>query len=348
VSINVDFDVAAVLRDIGFNARQVVPPTHGYTGWYEPEVTFGHWTASAKGSDTAISAVLNRHYAVCVNRVAFIAVGGYKVRQGHGGRGRQAPMAEARGGRMTPARWQHWNDSAAPDDTISEPNRYGLAVCIDCTVNENIRWSQYDAWCAVQGLFLARSGLGAEHAHLHSVSTNRKIDVLYLIVDGVRQGPDDIFNRIEFWVEKIRDGEMHKPPEEDVTKMYPEIQWPSGDGYYQLKPDGGVYTFGDAVFKGSAHGHIAPGHAATHMAVTPTGQGYWILASDGGIFAFGDARFFGSVPGALPAGAKLAEPATNIAPVPDGSGYRVSCNDGGIFCFGSARFHGNAHTVDAA
>ena len=67
----------------------------------------------------------------------------------------------------------------------------------------------------------------------------------------------------------------------------------SGNGYHLVFTDGGVFTYGDAVFFGSMGDQDlnAPIVAA---AGTPTGDGYWLLAADGGVFCFGDANFFGS------------------------------------------------------
>jgi hypothetical protein len=57
--------------------------------------------------------------------------------------------------------------------------------------------------------------------------------------------------------------------------------------------DGGIFSFGDSGFFGSAGG--APlNKPAVGVAPTPDGRGYWIAASDGGIFNYGDANFYGS------------------------------------------------------
>jgi hypothetical protein len=57
--------------------------------------------------------------------------------------------------------------------------------------------------------------------------------------------------------------------------------------------DGGIFSFGDAVFQGST-GDIALNQPIVGMAATPSGNGYWFVASDGGIFTYGDAGFHGS------------------------------------------------------
>jgi hypothetical protein len=140
--------------------------------------------------------------------------------------------------------------------------------------------------------------------------------------------------------------------------------------------DGGVFSFGNAVFRGSMGGKRlnqpmvgiaadpatggywtvasdggvfafdAPFHGslgAVHltkpviaMASTPDGGGYWLFASDGGVFAFGDAGFFGSAGGYV-----LTQPVVGAAPTPDGHGYWLVASDGGIFAFGDAAFEGS-------
>jgi hypothetical protein len=68
---------------------------------------------------------------------------------------------------------------------------------------------------------------------------------------------------------------------------------PSGNGYWLVASDGGIFSFGDAQFQGST-GALRLNRPIVGMAATPSGNGYWFVASDGGIFSFGDAQFFGS------------------------------------------------------
>ncbi len=67
---------------------------------------------------------------------------------------------------------------------------------------------------------------------------------------------------------------------------------PSGNGYWLVAKDGGVFTFGDATFNGSASGQSN----APVVGIVPTsnGGGYWLGAQDGGLFTFGNAPFNGS------------------------------------------------------
>jgi hypothetical protein len=116
----------------------------------------------------------------------------------------------------------------------------------------------------------------------------------------------------------------------------------TGDGYYQVSSDGGVFAFGDATFHGSAGGqHLNQPVVgmATHEATTFLGggiDGYWLIASDGGIFSYGDAKFYGST-GSEP----LNKPIVGMAATPDGGGYWLVASDGGIFSYGDAKFYGS-------
>ena len=53
--------------------------------------------------------------------------------------------------------------------------------------------------------------------------------------------------------------------------------------------DGGIFSFGDARFRGST-GAIHLNQPIVGMAATPSGAGYWLVARDGGIFSFGSHR----------------------------------------------------------
>jgi lysophospholipase L1-like esterase len=106
-------------------------------------------------------------------------------------------------------------------------------------------------------------------------------------------------------------------------------------GYWEVAADGGVFTFGDAIFYGSEGGtHLNSPVVA--MAATSDNLGYWLVASDGGIFSFGDATFFGSL-GATHHHA----PIVGMVATPDGKGYWLVAADGGIFAFGDATFYGS-------
>jgi hypothetical protein len=68
---------------------------------------------------------------------------------------------------------------------------------------------------------------------------------------------------------------------------------PGGGGYWLVASDGGIFTFGNAPFDGSA-GNLPLDAPVVGMTATPDGGGYWLVAADGGVFTFGDAPFDGS------------------------------------------------------
>ncbi len=109
----------------------------------------------------------------------------------------------------------------------------------------------------------------------------------------------------------------------------------TGQGYWLVASDGGIFDFGDASFYGSL-GNVRLNKPIVGMAVTPDGRGYWLVATDGGIFQFGDAPFYGSL-----GNIKLNEPIIGMVATPDGGGYWLVASDGGVFDFGDATFHGS-------
>ncbi len=111
---------------------------------------------------------------------------------------------------------------------------------------------------------------------------------------------------------------------------------PSGNGYWMVGADGGIFSFGDAPYYGSA-ASLPLARPIVAMAPTPSGHGYWLVASDGGVFAFGDAGFYGST-----GGLDLDQPVVGLEPTPDGHGYWIVAADGGVFAFGDAGYYGSA------
>lgn len=68
---------------------------------------------------------------------------------------------------------------------------------------------------------------------------------------------------------------------------------PSGNGYWLVARDGGIFAFGGAGFSGSTGG-IPLNRPIIGMTRTASGTGYWLAGADGGVFTFGDAPFLGS------------------------------------------------------
>lgn len=106
---------------------------------------------------------------------------------------------------------------------------------------------------------------------------------------------------------------------------------PSGKGYWFVTSDGGVFTHGDAAFKGSAGAEKLPaGKTIIGIAAAPTGAGYWLAGEDGGVFSYG-VPFYGSM-----GGKHINKPIVSIVTSHGGKGYWLVGSDGGIFAFGDA------------
>jgi hypothetical protein len=103
----------------------------------------------------------------------------------------------------------------------------------------------------------------------------------------------------------------------------------TGNGFWTVGSDGGVFTYGDAPFYGSM-GATRLNQPVAGMATTPDGGGYWLVASDGGIFSFRDAAYQGSM-----GGKSLNRPIVGMASDPVTGGYWLVASDGGIFSFGA-------------
>ena len=61
----------------------------------------------------------------------------------------------------------------------------------------------------------------------------------------------------------------------------------TGDGYWLIAEDGGVFTFGDATFVGSAAGTLGTGERVVDAGQLPPGQsGYWLVTNTGRFIDF--------------------------------------------------------------
>ncbi len=121
---------------------------------------------------------------------------------------------------------------------------------------------------------------------------------------------------------------------------------PPPHGYWLVGSDGGIFTFGSALFYGST-GSLRLQRPVVGIVPTADRGGYWLDASDGGVFSFGDTGFYGSIPGLglNPAGSGLPHslnaPIVGMVPSIDDGGYFMVAADGGVFAFGDARFAGS-------
>ena len=69
---------------------------------------------------------------------------------------------------------------------------------------------------------------------------------------------------------------------------------PDGKGYWLVAADGGIFTFGDAQFYGSAGAANLP-DAVVGMVASPDGGGYLLATENGVVLPFGDAQAFGGL-----------------------------------------------------
>jgi len=136
-----------------------------------------------------------------------------------------------------------------------------------------------------------------------------------------------------------------KPLNAPITAI---VSTPTGDGYWLIAKDGGVFDFGNAPFLGSTYTYGLTGLTGKHpldapvigAIATPSGQGYYMVAADGGVFDFGDAHFEGSAYdlGYTGLGGKnpLPAPVSSLMVNPNGSGYYALCKNGTILAIGGA------------
>ena len=96
--------------------------------------------------------------------------------------------------------------------------------------------------------------------------------------------------------------------------------------------DGGVFAFGDAVYKGSTGGTHIPAPIRTLVA-DADGTGYWLAGTDGSVYAFAAANR-GSM-----RGVHLNRPIAGM--VGFGNGYLMVGSDGGIFNFSNQPYFGS-------
>jgi hypothetical protein len=108
---------------------------------------------------------------------------------------------------------------------------------------------------------------------------------------------------------------------------------PSGHGYWLVAGDGGVFTFGDAHFYGSAAGYAPSG--VVDVAPSRTGHGYDMLAGNGLVYRFGDATL-------VHASTTGGRPAAAFTTTSDGKGFWIVERTGAVHVRGTAHYRGSA------
>jgi Mannosyl-glycoprotein endo-beta-N-acetylglucosaminidase len=109
----------------------------------------------------------------------------------------------------------------------------------------------------------------------------------------------------------------------------------SGNGYWVITSDSGVFSFGSAPFHGGP-GNLRLNRPLVNGESLSDGSGYWLMGEDGGIFSYGSAQFFGSM-----GGRRLNQPVNGLERTNNNGGYWLVAYDGGIFAFGNAPFLGS-------
>jgi hypothetical protein len=103
----------------------------------------------------------------------------------------------------------------------------------------------------------------------------------------------------------------------------------TGQGYFMVGADGGVFAFGDAKFAGSCPSIGGCSGAAVAVMPDHSGNGYWLVTTTGHVYGFGDAQFLGA-PG------PQSSPVTSAVPTHDGHGYWILTANGSVFAYGDA------------
>ena len=113
----------------------------------------------------------------------------------------------------------------------------------------------------------------------------------------------------------------------------------SNDGYWVAAKDGGVFSQGTAVFRGSMGGQplSAP---IVGIAANPLRTGYYLVGADGAVYAF-NAPYHGGVNNAGSGGGTALIPGNRIVGMavdPANGGYDLVDNQGHIYGFGGAPY----------
>lgn len=145
-------------------------------------------------------------------------------------------------------------------------------------------------WPAVQNEFMVE---GTAHPHYWVAGYRTPPDTTIppgaVAHQYTSTGLVDLSSVVDYWPGIDPPGGPMTTPTAPCVDGCPTL---TGQGYYLVGADGGVFTEGDAVFYGSLGGKNLT-KPITSIKLTPTGKGYWLFGGDYGVFTFGDAEYFG-------------------------------------------------------
>jgi hypothetical protein len=180
--------------------------------------------------------------------------------------------------------------------------------------------------------FIEEPGCSASTPFAHEFTSNVSVSGQSIHVS---------WNGMTFYSIRLKSIQSGSAPVIPSFPDYHLVATKSGNGYWQYKSDGAVFSWGDAAYHGGANtfAHPAP---IVSMARTSSGNGYWQTALDGAIYSFGDAAYHGGV-NTIPHSAPVVGMAASA-----GSGYWQLTQDGAIYSFGDAQYRGGANTFGHA
>lgn len=101
-------------------------------------------------------------------------------------------------------------------------------------------------------------------------------------------------------------------------------------GYWLAGTDGGIYSYGGAVFQGSLPGRGVTVSNIRAIAAGPGGGGYWLVSTNGNVYAFGGVAYYGNATGSG------NNDFVGIASDNTGHGYWLVESNGKVWAFGDA------------
>lgn len=204
-------------------------------------------------------------------------------------------------------------------------------------VNNNEHVMLFKAWVTPGSVatFIEEPGCSSPTPYAHEFTSNVSISGDTIHVD---------YNGMTFYSIRLKSIQGGGASGGGTIPTFPNnrvVATKSGNGYWQYRLDGSVYSFGDAQYHGGANTitHASP---IFGMARTASGAGYWQTALDGAIYSFGDAQYHGGA-NTIPHPAPIVAIAATA-----GSGYWQLAQDGAIYSFGDAQYHGGANSITHA